>query len=77
MAVVISLASRLRTQPSQARTESPESAAILFFTGVRYEREVEPVAAEVPVRSRPRPLGAQAAARPKRTKKATRARQPA
>ncbi|MDP3257606.1 MAG: hypothetical protein Q8S58_01795 [Bosea sp. (in: a-proteobacteria)] len=74
MAVVISLASRLRTQPPEARTERPESAAILFFTGVRYEREAEPAAAEPVVPRRSRAL---AANRPKRPKKATSARQPA
>ncbi len=76
MAVVISLASRLRTQPPEARTTRPESAAILFFTGVRYEREAEPVAAEPVVRRRSRALAA-SASRPKRPRKATSARQPA
>ncbi|AOG05816.1 hypothetical protein [Bosea sp. RAC05] len=76
MAVVISLASRLRTQSPQARTERPEAAAILFFTGVRYEREAEPVAADPVVRRRSRAL-ATSAGRPKRAKKATSARQPA
>ncbi|OYW67529.1 MAG: hypothetical protein B7Z40_06955 [Bosea sp. 12-68-7] len=76
MAVVISLASRLRTPSSQARTARPETAAILFFTGVRYEREAEPVAADPVVRRRSR-APAPNADRPKRPKKATSARQPA
>ena len=76
MAVVISLASRLRTQSPQARTQRPEAAAILFFTGVRYEREVEPAAADPVVPRRSRVL-APNTGRPKRAKKATSARQPA
>ncbi|MBA4334030.1 MAG: hypothetical protein C0420_03500 [Methylobacterium sp.] len=63
MAVVISLASRLRTQSPQARTQRPEAAAILFFTGVRYEREAEPVAADPVVRRRSRALAQSPAVR--------------
>ncbi len=76
MAVVISLASRLRAHNPEDRTERPQSAAILFFTGVRYEREVEPVPADPVVRRRPRALAA-GTVRPKRPRKATVARQPA
>lgn len=76
MAVVISLAPRLRAHKPEDRTGRPQSAAILFFTGVRYEREAEPVAADPVVRRRARAVPA-GAVRPKRPRKATVARQPA
>lgn len=75
MAVVISLAPRRRARPSQAPAQRPEPATILFFTGVRYERQGEPMA-EAAVASPARVLSP-TAGRPKRARKATSARQPA
>ncbi len=78
MAVVIPLAPHRRAQPSEASAASrQEPATILFFTGVRYERQAEPATAEPAVRRRPRALAATPASGPKRPKKATNARQPA
>lgn len=77
MAVVIPLAPLRRTQRSEASAATrQEPAAILFFTGVRYERQAEPVPPEPVVRRRRQAVG-MPAGRPKRTKKATSARQPA
>ena len=75
MAVVISLAPRRRAPASQAPAQRPEPATILFFTGVRYERQDEPPA-EATVASPARALSP-TAGRPKRARKATSARQPA
>lgn len=78
MAVVIPLAPLRRAQPSAASAATrPEPATILFFTGVRYERQAEPAAPEPSVRRRQRLPGTLPAGSPKRTKKATNARQPA
>ena len=75
MAVVISLAPRRRAHASQAPAQRPEPATILFFTGVRYERQGEPTS-EAAVAHPARVLSS-TAGRPKRARKATRARQPA
>lgn len=78
MAVVIPLAPPRRTQPSEASAATrQEPATILFFTGVRYERQAEPAAPEPVVRRRRRLVPVPPAGSPKRTKKATNARQPA
>ncbi|HEY5793944.1 MAG TPA: hypothetical protein VIU82_02935 [Bosea sp. (in: a-proteobacteria)] len=78
MAVVIPLAPPRRTQPSEApAAPRQEPATILFFTGVRYERQAEPAATEPVVRRRRRSVGAPPGTTPKRTKKTTNARQPA
>lgn len=78
MAVVIPLAPLRRAQPSEVPTATRlEPATILFFTGVRYERQAEPAAPEPVVRRRRRIVAGLAAGEPKRTKKATNARQPA
>ncbi|PZO00258.1 MAG: hypothetical protein DCF30_10075 [Hyphomicrobiales bacterium] len=77
MAVVIPLAPHRRSQPSEAPAAlRQEPGTILFFTGVRYERQAEPAPAEPTVRRRPRALTPPANG-PKRPKKATNARQPA
>ncbi|KRE17927.1 hypothetical protein ASE63_01670 [Bosea sp. Root381] len=78
MAVVIPLAPRLRAQASEApAAPRQEPAMILFFTGVRYEREPEPAAPEPTGRRRRRIVATVAAGAPKRPKKATISRQPA
>ncbi|MFA6967120.1 hypothetical protein [Bosea sp. (in: a-proteobacteria)] len=78
MAVVIPLAPRRRAQPSEASAAArQEPATILFFTGVRYERQAEVAAAEPAVRRQSRPLTSTPAGGPKRSSKATNARQPA
>lgn len=78
MAVVIPLAPLRRTQPSEVSAAARlEPATILFFTGVRYERQAEPAAPEPVVRRRRRIAAVPPAGSPKRTKKATNARQPA
>jgi hypothetical protein len=78
MAVVIPLAPRLRAQnPEAPATPRHEPAAILFFTGVRYEREIEPPVPEPTGRRARRVVATAPAGRPKRPKKATTARQPA
>ena len=78
MAVVIPLAPPRRTQPSEASAAlRQEPATILFFTGVRYERQAEPAAPEPVVRRRRRIAGAPPSGSTKRTKKATNARHPA
>jgi hypothetical protein len=78
MAVVIPLAPLRRAQTSEAPAAArQEPATILFFTGVRYERPAEPAAPEPAVRRRRRIVPALPAGSPKRTKKATNARQPA
>ena len=84
MAVVIPLAPHRRSQPSEASAATrQEPAAILFFTGVRYERQAqaatpEPAAPEPAVRRQRRAIAATPAASPsKRSRKATSARQPA
>lgn len=75
MAVVISLAPRRRARPSQAPAQRPEPATILFFTGVRYERQGEPTAEAAVARASH--VLTPTAGRPKRSRKATSARQPA
>lgn len=80
MAVVIPLAPHRRSQTaSTSSAPRQEEAMILFFTGVRYERQAEPAAAEPAVRRRRPALAAAPAvvAGTKRVKKATNARQPA
>lgn len=79
MAVVIPLAPRRRAQPAEASAlPRTEPATILFFTGVRYERQGDPgVVAEAPSPRRPRVQPPSATSRPKRPRKATHARQPA
>ena len=78
MAVVIPLAPHRRSQPSEAPAASrQEPGTILFFTGVRYERQDEPAPAEPTVPRRPRVLTSPPASGPKRPKKATSVRQPA
>ncbi|HEV7259897.1 MAG TPA: hypothetical protein VGN82_19090 [Bosea sp. (in: a-proteobacteria)] len=78
MAVVIPLAPLRRARSTEASAVMrPEPAEILFFTGVRYERQAEPVAPEPVVRRRRRIVAALSAGGPKRTKKTTNARQPA
>ncbi|KPF65876.1 hypothetical protein IP69_16940 [Bosea sp. AAP35] len=78
MADVIPLALHRRAQLSDAPAESaPAPATILFFTGVRYERQAEPVAAEPTVRRRSRSMTSTPAGAAKRPRKATSARQPA
>jgi hypothetical protein len=73
MAVVISLAPRRRAHASQAPAQRPEPATILFFTGVRYERQGEPIADAAAGRTSHAP----STVRAKRSRKATRTRQPA
>ena len=78
MADVIPLAPHRRSQPPKVLAASRQgTGTILFFTGVRYERQDEPAPAEPTVQGRPRALTSSPASGPKRPKKATRARQPA
>jgi hypothetical protein len=50
MAIVIPLAPLLRPQPSPSGEASSQVAEILFFTGVRFERPVDPAPSERPAR---------------------------
>lgn len=75
MAVVISLAPRRRARPSRDQAQRPDPATILFFTGVRYERQGEAVA-ELAAEQAPHARSS-APVRPKRSRKAIRNRQPA
>jgi hypothetical protein len=78
MAVVIPLAPLRRARSSEASVATrPEPATILFFTGVRYERQAEPAAPEPVARRRRRSVAGLPTGGPKRTGKATNARQPA
>lgn len=79
MADVIPLAPHRREpRPSEVPAASrPEPATILFFTGVRYERQAEPASAEPTLRRRPRAATAPSATVTKRPRKATSGRQPA
>lgn len=79
MAVVIPLAPHRRAQPSEAPAGiRQEPATILFFTGVRYERQAEPAASEPAVRpGRRATVASPAVSSPKRSRKATSARLPA
>jgi len=78
MAVVIPLAPHRRAQAADAAgVPRREPAAILFFTGVRYEREPEPAAPEPAGRRRRRILATAPAGGPKRPKRVTTTRQPA
>lgn len=55
MSVVIPLAPRLRAQDRPSSVTGPgPAAAILFFTGVRYERDPEPLPAAKAQRSQRR-----------------------
>lgn len=53
MAVVIPFALRRRRSERPQAAEPREAATILFFTGIRYERQAEPQPAPEPAR-RPR-----------------------
>lgn len=79
MAVVIPFAPHRRALPAEASaTPRQEPATILFFTGVRYERQGEAAATtEAAVPRRSRALADTPTSRPKRQKKATGVRQPA
>lgn len=56
MAIVIPLAPQRRPRQASACSLPPQTAEILFFTGVRYERapEVRPPAAKAPAPGRVR-----------------------
>ncbi len=79
MAVVIPLAPRRRAQPSEGPAATRRGpATILFYTGVRYERQAEPATPDPAVRRSRRAMAATPAAGPqKRSRKATPARLPA
>ncbi len=55
MAVVIPFVPRRRTAAVSQNPEASAPGTILFFTGVRYERQHEPAASKPP--RRPRPAG--------------------
>lgn len=55
MAVVIPFAPRRGTRAASLAAASRETGAILFFTGVRYERPAEAPAAARPARRPARP----------------------
>lgn len=54
MAVVIPFAPRRRSQGRVSAQETRTPGEILFFTGVRYERQPEPLPAAKPARRSPR-----------------------
>ena len=60
MAIVIPFAPQRRPQQAQACSLPPQTAEILFFTGVRYERapEVRPPATKSSAATRPRKVAA-------------------
>lgn len=53
MSTILLFAPRPRAAQAQALPNEP--AQILFFTGVRYERQSDPASAETPPRRRVRP----------------------
>jgi len=65
MAVVIPFAPQRRPQPASACSLPPQTADILFFTGVRYERApaARPPAATASTGTRPRKVAARKSAR--------------
>ena len=65
MAVVIPFAPQRRPQQVSACSLPPQTAEILFFTGVRYERApvARPPAAKASADARPRKVAAKIAAR--------------
>lgn len=65
MAIVIPFAPQRRPQQVSACPLSPQTAEILFFTGVRYERapETRPPGAKAPANARPRKVAARKSAR--------------
>lgn len=60
MAIVIPFAPQRRPQQVSACSPPPQTAEILFFTGVRYERasEARPPAAKASAGARPRKVAA-------------------
>lgn len=62
MSTILLFAPRPRAVQTQSQPSEP--AQILFFTGVRYERQSEPASIETPPRRRVRPV--RPAARDKR-----------
>jgi predicted lipid-binding transport protein (Tim44 family) len=60
MAIVIPFAPQRRPQQASTCPVPPQTADILFFTGVRYERppEARPPAAKAPASARPRKVAA-------------------
>ena len=65
MAIVIPFAPQRRPQQVSACSLPPQTAEILFFTGVRYERapEVRPPAAKASAATRARKVAARKSAR--------------